>query len=151
MINDYFNDFQASIFAFLKSVRADWTSQGLTQDMDIVKFDAHADLTRLPHKDLVGPLELSIESDDSLQQASVMLGVSTHEDHNIVRLDKMTGDLYWRVRPSETFPLLKASDGSTYGMIKVMNGTRVMPVLNTDTRAVRTIGVRLAADTVPTP
>jgi hypothetical protein len=150
-MNDYFNDFQASLFILSNEMISQWTSAGLTSDMQPFKWDAHADTTNLPSTDLIGPMELSLTSDDSLQNASVMIAVSTVNDENLDRLDQMIGDLYARLAPDQNILLKRASDATVTGNIKVKNGTQLMPVLNTDVRAVRAVAVSLAADSVLRP
>ena len=150
-MNDYFNDFQASIFALLYQKALNWKASGVLQGFEMFKFDAHATLEEIPKVDVLGPMELSVESDHNLQTAQCLLAISTYDDHNIIRLDRMTGDLYAAMRPDTRIPLVDAITGNRKGSLVVMNGTSIMPILNTDTRAVRTIGVTLGADAVPTP
>lgn len=150
-MNDYFNDFQASLFAFLYKKAKTWMSNGDISDYAMFKFDAHATLERMPDKDVFGIMELSIESDTNMQRGSCMVALSTLNDENIERLDKLTGDVYASLRPDTRIPLVSASTGNRYGNLVVMNGTSVMPILNTDTRPVRTVAISLGADSVPQP
>ena len=148
MASDYFNDFQASLFSALNDLISKWKSEGHTSDMQPFKWDAHSDVSVAPETDLVGPMELSLQSNSGLQTASAMIAVSTINDTNIFRLDQMAGDTYARFSPDQTLPLIRASNGNSYGIINVKNGTELMPIMNTDIRSVRAIAVSLAADKV---
>lgn len=148
-MHTYFTDVQASLFAFCKSCIDEWKSEGITSEMLVFKWDAHAETPEFPDVDIVGPMDLSLISDTSLQSATCMIAVSTTKDTNIHRLDQIISDLYGKLSPDKSIPLVRASDGAQYGNLKLKNGTQVLQVMNTDVRATRAVAINLGADSVP--
>jgi len=151
MNRDFFNDFQASLFAICVKKVNDWKTVGLSSNIQTFKWDAHVDQTELPPSDLLGLMDLTVTSDHEMLKSAVMFTISTLQDVNNDRMDKMVGDLFMDFQAGTYYPLLRASDGSVYSKFTVMNGTQVMPVMSTDVRAARSISVSLAAESVRVP
>ena len=139
----YYNDFQASLFAFCKAVAAQY-------NMKVFKFDASTQIHEMPAEDVIGVAEFTIES-DGLDVGHAMIMVSTVDDKNLDRMDAVIGDLYQRLMPSKKIPFVLASNGQHRGLLTVMEGTKVLPVAKTSTRPLKAVAVRLGADRPQSP
>lgn len=143
---NYFLDLQVSFFRFCMDVVQDWKKCGFTSDMQTFKWDAHPEIPSFPNTDIIGPMDLTVRNEQTLQSGGLMIAVSTLNDKNIQRLDQMVSDLYHRLVPDTRLDLVRNSDGLAHGNIYIKNGTQVMQVLNDDTRATRAISVSFSVD-----
>lgn len=143
MTPNLFLDAQASLFAFCQARAAAYRAAGLSADLAVVKFDAHADLAELPETDVLGVAQYAVETDGRVFEVTAMIGVSTLGDTNLFRLDQMINDLYGRLLPDRIVPRVDAATGAPVGTLKAMAGTAAFAVARTQVRPLRFIGVRL--------
>lgn len=115
-------------------------------NLGVFKFDAHAEINSYPETDLIGPGGLTIECDDGLITASLVIGISTMDDENLFRLDALIGQMFRRVKPGSIIPLVDAETGQKYGNLQVMGQLSVLPVELTKIRAFRGIAIHLGSD-----
>lgn len=141
----HYENFKSSILRFCTQFATDMQAQGLASMMPI-NFDAHADINELPESDLIGPKEFGVETDQGTFVISTMIGVSTLNDTNLFRLDKIIDQLFKRLMPDEMIPLVNAETGAQMGWMKAMNGTAVLPVVQTKTRPLKFVAVSLGTD-----
>lgn len=142
----HWKNFKRSLAAFGNSFAVDMKAQGLTVEMDIFNFEAHATVEEMPEVDLIGPMEIGVEEDEGRFYISCMLGVSTFNDQNLFRLDDLIDNLFDRLRPDSLVPLYNADTGSQYGVMKVMNGSAILPVARTKIRPIQAVAMTLGTD-----
>lgn len=109
-------------------------------------FDAHATLAELPNYDLIGPMELEVESDEGMLTVMGMIGISLCEDLNLFKTRPLVAKLFRTLSPNSTFNLYNAEDGQGYGIMKIMNGTQVLPVVRTKQRPVQFVAFAAVTD-----
>lgn len=119
-------------------------------DLEIVDFDAHADDSTLPTKDLLGLSSFSAET-DGFTYVMVLVGVSTYNDFNLVRHREIISALYEKVRPESTHKVYNATTGAVKGFMKVDGGIKLMPISNSNARPLQFIAVAFATDSFITP
>jgi hypothetical protein len=144
-MNDPFTDIQASLFAFCKTFADDMRLADVT-DMDLVKWDAHADIEELPEKDVIGPMGLTLDIRGGLVSGTAAIGIATLNDTNSFRLDAALGRLLNRLLPDSSIYLLDAITGAVYGNIKLKDLVQVLPPERTKTRAARAIAFEFVSD-----
>lgn len=115
-------------------------------NLTVHDFDAHATLAELPKVDLIGPMELEVENDEGLLSVMGMIGVSLVEDLNLFRTRPLMGQLFQTLAPNRVFKLYNAETAVCYGMMKIRNGTHVMPVVRTKHRPVQFVAFSAATD-----
>lgn len=106
-------------------------------------FDAHALQPNYPERDLIGIRGYGLRSDDGMLQIEAMVGLSIFNDSKLIRHNKIMDKLFQVLLPSKIIPVQNYSDGSgtKYEDMKVMNGTEVLPTVNTDARVFQFVGV----------
>lgn len=144
-MRDPFTDIQASLFAFCKAFAAEMMAADVA-NLEVFKFDAHADINQYPETDLIGPAALSIDIDDGMVEAMTVLGISTMDDQNTFRLDALIGQLLRRVKTGTVIALKDSETGQPYGTLKVQGQIRVLPVELTKIRPFRGIAIQVGSD-----
>lgn len=135
---NYYRDFQASLFKFCTQMAVDMKNLSIV-DAKIFKWDAHADIEVLPDQDLLGPMEFSMVGNEGTYIITSMVAMSTRDDTNLDRLDKMLNYVHDKIQPDNTFPIVDALSGAPRGVMKFMDGVGILPVLNTRIRPVKAI------------
>lgn len=141
-----YRDIHASMLKFCTGFKVEMAALAL--DLDVIYFDAHGDETTLPQKDLVGLSGLSMETNGGLIEVQAMIGIATLSDTNLFRLVKLIDQLFAKLMPDKLIKLYDADTGANKGVLKIMNGTRVMPVAGTDTRPVQYVFITAGSDQV---
>lgn len=111
--------------------------------IEVINFDAHGDEATLPQSDVMGPSALTVNVSGSFCIVSLLLGVSTREDTNLFRLSSLIDSLFEDMLPESYLPLYNAETGQAIGRLVVEDGSRVLPVDNTSTRALQFVMVNL--------
>lgn len=120
---------------------ASWVQE--MADYFLFDFDAHATELQYPEHDIIGVRAYGLHTLDKQIEVSGMIGISIFLDsklkkHHVV-LDKLLSVLF----PSMMIPVQNYTDnsGTKYDDMKIMNGTEVLPVVNTDMRVFQFIGI----------
>ncbi|KGM36131.1 hypothetical protein [Inquilinus limosus] len=140
-MTDLYESAQASVLNICKNFATE-TGGG----MAVFKFDAHAETNSWPNNDVIGPAEFQVEVNVGILEIETLIGISTLNDTNIVRLDKLISRLFTKLQPDKMFPFLDAGNGAPMGMMKVKSPVVVLPVARTETRPVKFIGLSLGTD-----
>lgn len=111
--------------------------------LEWVNFDDHANSPSLPAGDLMGPSSLTIEFADKLIQLDVMFGIGVDDDVNLFKLNAYIGRLLELVLPEKRIRVYDADTGYDIGWFIVQNGTRLLPVGNSDAKPIQFIQVSL--------
>lgn len=144
-LNDYENA-RSSILRFCKDFSTKMHADGIAT-LQVHDFDSHGDINELPEVDLVGPAEFGFEVQDDLYIITTMIGISTINDMGIFRLNKLTGLLFQRLYPNSLISYVDADDGSIVGKMRVMDGTRALPVARTrQLRPMKFIAAQIGTD-----
>lgn len=138
-------DFKASLFHFCKLVSDQLAIDGVAQ-LEVFNFDAHADINDLPNSDVIGVAELQLENDLETQELTCMIGVSTLNDTNLLRMDRIVDFVYANLAPGQMLQVVSANNGSPIGWMKVKRGTAVFAVSKTKVRPLQFIAVALGTD-----
>lgn len=142
-----YHDLWTSVFAKLKSMIETFESEALTDKMTVCNFDAVAEIEEFPDNDLIGVRNFGIQQvHGKLYEVVFLATISTVDDTNLKRLEQMIGVLFDEFSVGRQINLLNSDTGNTQGQLTVMDGTEVLPVLNTRARAVKAIAVRLSSD-----
>lgn len=149
-MDNMYQNFQASLFRYCKEFADEMKDKG-DADLQVFKFDAHADLNKVPEQDVIGLMEYAIETDDGTHVVTTMIALSTINDTNILRLDRLISTLYDRLQVGATIYVYDFETNVKVGMLKVMNGTAILPVLNTETRPVKAVAVLLGSGSSRAP
>lgn len=147
MAVDMYVNHQVSLYKYLNTFAAQMvTATYLKSDYELFNFDAFADLDNIPDKDILGVSQFNIDSDSGLFIVSAMLGISTYDDINLARLDRMIGRLFEKLESGQLVPFVEESSGNQIGVMRVLNGTSVLPVVKTRTRPLKFVAVALSSD-----
>lgn len=143
-----YENFHASIQALVSNLAVDAyveIPRANHVDFEIVDFDAiHEEDFLMTKPDIIGIGEFGLEEDEGNHIAQFQVGVSTIDDLNLFRMRRIVALYYERLRVNATFPLLNAETGASIGLMKVMNGTTIFPLIRTTLRHYRFIQVRLS-------
>lgn len=142
-----YKDFWASTLRFCKDFADEMQGSSVTTNMSVINFDAFAEIEELDQIDLIGPKFFSTQMVHSkLYTVTTSIVLTTFNDPSLFRLEDMVGRLFDKLSVDKQLPIFNADTGARIGTFKVMDGTEVIPVLNTKTRAMKAIAVNLASD-----
>lgn len=143
----------ASVLKFSNDFAARMKLQGHSADLEVFDFDAFGGVDELPEKDLVGPAEFQFETSGGLFTITMMIGVSTNNDKNGFRVNKLAAELFNALLPNRLFPYVDASTGAPVGKMKVKDGTAVLAMArDSKSRPLKFVAVTVATDrAVPGP
>lgn len=137
-----YKDIHVSLMRFCSDFKVEASAAGF--DLTPVYFDATPDDDSLPQSDVIGLSGLALGVDDGLIEVQCMIGISTLHDTNLFRMIDLVDRLFQKLQPDKIVKIFNADTGANAGTLKVMNGTRVMPVAGT-TRPVQFVLVSLAS------
>lgn len=120
--------------------------EALTPALQYEEFDDHADESSVPKTDLIGTSGLSMVVNHPFITTSIMIGITTYGDTNILRLRKMIAMLFQRLQPTKTVDLLDWQTGEKKGNLIVADGVRVLAVGGDDSRPIQYVAVEFKTD-----
>lgn len=109
-------------------------------------FDAHADENTVPQGDLIGTSGLSLTSSAPFVDVDVMIGITTTNDTNLLRLRELVAMLFQRLQPTKTIEVLDYKTGEKKGSLIVQDGVRVLPVGGNHSRPLQYVMVGFKTD-----
>jgi len=122
-------------------------ANGLSPDIEVYDFDAMGGFEALPETDLIGPADFQVETRKGLFYITTMVGITTENDLNGFRLNKLVAELFNKLLPEQSFPYVDAETGGKIGKMKVMDGTSVLPMArNSKSRPLKMIAVEVGTD-----
>lgn len=143
MATNILENISASLLNFCKRFGENVELQGITpQSLSPWDFDTVQDENELPTEDLIGISNLSITADEHILEVECLIGITTYDDTNGMRLKKLMGYLFEGLKPTSVLPYLDAETGVRSNLMSILNGTRLMPVTG-GVRPARFIIVRL--------
>lgn len=119
---------------------------GDANGLTVYDFDAHATVSELPNADIIGPMEIEVENDEGMLTVMGMIGISLREDLNLFRLRPLVAKLFRDLSPNNTFGLYDAETSKKYGIMKILNGTQVLPVVRSKNRPIQFVAFAAATD-----
>lgn len=134
-------DVDASLKRFCVQFGASFTPSLAYED-----FDAHADESTVPPGDLIGTSGLSLSTSAPFVDVEVMIGITTTNDTNILRLREMVATLFERLQPTKTIDVLDYKTGGKKGNMIVQDGVRVLPVGGNHSRPLQYVMVGFKTD-----
>jgi len=147
-MSNYYENVQASLLAFCGTIVDDVI--GIAPTIQVIKFDAYAEPGLMPETDLIGPFKMEMTDEEGLITVMCTILISTQEDVNLFRLDKIVGETYSKLRPRKTIPLLDSDTGSALGILNVVPGVTVMPLDQSTNRPFKGIAIAFKSSEVPT-
>ena len=146
-ITDYYLNFLASVQKFCNQSCQDVILEGFSADAEIFDFDGFAEVESFPEKDLIGTAEYALEKDNGTYVVSILIGVSTYNDNNLIRMNKIVNRIYQKLdQGTARINIVDHEDGTPAGLFTVRNGLSVMPVARTKNRPFKFIAVQLGTD-----
>lgn len=133
-----YRDIQASMLRFI----ADFAEAHGTEANPLtpVNMDAHADESTVPEGDLVCLAALAANVNDKVVGGTLLVGISTQDDTNLMRLSMLIDQLFDSVLPEKRISIYDADSGEVKGWTIVQNGTHVLAVMGED-RPLQYIGL----------
>lgn len=111
--------------------------------LSVINFDAHADENTLPRSDVIGISGFSLET-DVFTTMTVMVGICTVDDTNLMRLMELIDALYDKLQPDTKHDVYNPNTGVVKGFMNVLDGIQLMPVSGSLARPLQYIAVRFA-------
>jgi hypothetical protein len=108
-------------------------------DVQLVDFEAHAEMESLPESDCIGLSSFSIVNDNKVHDLAFAIGYCSFNDLNLFRMRGAMAKLYDALAPEKRIPLVDADTGSPLGNIVMTDGTVVSPMSRAEVRAYRSI------------
>ena len=139
-----YNDLWASCVVFCNTMITAIKTASLSSDMEFVNLDAHADLTSLSGKDVLGMKGFALNFSEQVIDVTVLFGVSTLHDTNLLRLNKSIAMLVNELFPTSQIAVKDADTGAVLGWMVVQDGTAVLPVASTTSRPIQYVMVTMA-------
>ena len=145
MSSTLWEDVRSSIFNFCGAFAGKLHGEGVAT-LDIFVFDAYAENLKLPETDLIGPWQLSADLDGPMVTVRGHVGLSTLNDTNLFRLEKVSGRLFEEFLPGSLIPLYDAQSGVVTGNLVVAEGTSMSPVAEAQQRPLKFVSFVLKLD-----
>jgi hypothetical protein len=120
--------------------------QDQSPPVEFEDFDTHADDNSVPKIDLIGTSGLALSSSAPFVDVEVMIGVSTLNDTNLLRLRELVARLFQRLQPTKTLDVFDYKTGEKIGNMIVQDGVRVLPVGEGQSRPVQYVMVAFKTD-----
>lgn len=133
---NYVKNAHLSLLAFTHRLAQTWPE---TESMD---FDAIADLTTLPNKDLIGLRSFALTSGhdtNPIPITSGMIILMTYNDASNMRLMDRLNQVFNAMLPEQMIPLYDAQTETVIGEMKLLGVTRLMPLERNGNRAIQGI------------
>lgn len=139
-------DVKSSIIRFANTMIYQIISKGITDSLVFVDLDAHADLGEMPDTDCLAISGVSAVFDEKFIEATFNIGVTTFDDKEKQRHDKIISYVNGHTLPMETIPLVSSDDGSEIGVLTVYADTEVTPFIKSNVRALQYILVTVRSN-----
>lgn len=142
-------DFKSSLTRFINQMIMEMEGYELSNKIEFIDLDAHADLGEMPEKDCVTLSGVAATFDEKFISGQFNIGVATWDDKEKVRHDKIISYLTGKVIPMETIPLVSSDDGALIGTLVVNEDTDVSPFAKSNVRSIQYVLVTvLSTETV---
>lgn len=133
-------EFPSGIYANIHASILRYISNfGAVHSMVPKNFDDSWDEAELPNANVVGMLGLNIDVEDHFVTGSVQCGISTWEDTNLMLMTRYIDRMLTDLLPTKSLAVYSADTGEKMGLMKVLTGTKVMPVIGSKTRPLQMI------------
>jgi len=133
-MGDYSNLY-SSVIRVTTDLIAEIRGKNLSQNLQYINWDAHVENKEIPQTDLLGIRHFNVWPEDGgILQVGVGFGVSTHQDENLFRHVAIIDHVFEAMKKGKVYSLLEALSGDSVTFMKVMEGTSVPPMYQTDTR-----------------
>ena len=113
--------------------------------LGFVNMDAHTDEEKWPAGDFVGMGELNIDIQET-DEVLLSFAIATKSDTNLFRMAELINELANRLMPNCSIPVYDSQTGTVISNLFVTNGVRIGAPMDTKTRALQPIMVRLLGD-----
>ena len=126
-------NFHSSLLRFCKAFADDQNSFG--ENLEVINFDAIAEIEDLPKKDLIGISNYQLTVDEEAHEIEAMVGISTIEDANNFRRATFVDKLLKKLSPESRIIVVEADTGVPLGHMTITAGTKVMAVSGSSLRS----------------
>lgn len=123
----------------ITAIKAD----GLSSDMTFINLDAHSNLHELEFIDYLGITGFSTIVDDKIHTVDVAFAVMLAEDKHLLRHMEIVGRLYEALQPEKKLVYYDAETAAALSWMVISNGTNLLPVGRSETRALQMISVTM--------
>lgn len=133
---NYVKNAHLSLLAFTHKLAQIWA------DTESLDFDAVADVTTLPNKDLIGLRSFALASGhdtNPIPITSGMIILMTYNDASNMRLMDRLNRVFNDLLPEQIIPLYDAQTETVIGEMKLLGVTRLMPLERNGNRAIQGI------------
>lgn len=105
MTSTTYNNVWASLLKRCQDFILDFKMLGLSENLQIIDWDAHANIEDLPPVDLLGPSGLGMMYEKEGEIITFTIGVATYQDDNLFMLRRMVGLMYDALLPEKQFTI----------------------------------------------
>lgn len=130
-------DVKSSITRFANVMIEEILKEGFSNQINFVDLDAHADLGEMPETDCITISGVSATFDEKFINATFNIGVTTFDDKEKVRHDKMISYILGHSLPMEVIPLVSSDDGKQIGSFIINEDTEVTPFIKSNVRSLQ--------------
>jgi len=142
-MGEYVNTY-ASLVKFLQGFITENAPGG-----EFLDFDQHADIDKLPAKDVIGLRGFSVDVSSATMGVQVLFCLTTYDDKSGFRHRALTDKLFTALLPTKNIPYVDADTGAVLGYLVANDETSVLPITKASTRVFQQITVNLLADRKP--
>lgn len=132
-----YENLYSSIIKVTQDIITSIRNEGISDTLQFFNWDASVEEKTIPKTDLLGIRHFNIWSESGILHMGAGFGVSTYEDANLFRHVQILARVFDAFQSSKSYPLVEAIAGTKIGFMKVMAGTRVPPIFQTDVRQIQ--------------
>lgn len=135
---DLYRSIRASVIRFCADIGEEVSADIIPYDFDKTSVEEN-----LPASDLIGPMELYMDSRQSTKMIGFKLTVSTLNDTDLDKLERTIGEVVDTLETSPSFPIRNHTTGDIMGTLALTRDYMVEPVgtFPSKTRAIQTVNV----------
>lgn len=140
----------SSVIRAMQQCIAEIKQLGLSDDIEVLNLDDHADIRELPKKDYVFFSSFNQMGDEHQLEYGFFVGCSTWADTNNLRHTRLISYLASRFAPARAISIVRDNGNGgleTIGKLNIQSGTEVMPMSKSDQRSVQFIEVHSLSTT----
>ncbi|WP_353645766.1 hypothetical protein [Mesorhizobium sp. WSM2239] len=138
-----------SIAAYINQQRSMIVANGITpaESIEMIDWEAHANIEELPAVHLVGPASLALEQQSQeMYHASFVVGLGSYNDQGLFIHREMIDFLFKSLSTGTRISVFDSKTEEAYSWMKIIDGVTVAPLSRTSQRAMQFIQIEALVD-----
>ena len=124
----------ASLVKFCQDFILKMKAEGISDDLQFIDWETHANWQELPNSDLIGPTSIGVWEDEKIIHVTFAIAVSSYNEKNLFRHRRMIARVFDRMRTEKQISFYDLDSLDEAGKIIMIDGTTVPPMSRAEVR-----------------